>query len=333
VKRPTPARGTAKRDEDGSDPSPLRADASALVNRLKKNARHIERWARRGGIEAYRLYDRDIPEFPYAIDRYGDSLHVQLFDGKRPLSRAGIDGHLAALAAALGLQPERVILKHRRRQRGSAQYERLERDGPSFVVSEYGLRFEVNLHRYLDTGLFLDHRETRRLVRDEASGRTVLNLFAYTGSFSVYAGAGGARRVVTVDMSRTYQDWTWRNLELNTLDDPARQKMVCGDVLGFIADARRRGERYDLIVLDPPSFSNSKRMDTTFDIQRDQVSLLSGVLALLEPGGSLYFSTNRQGFRLDTALGERWPFDDISARTLTEDFRRRPAHRCWRVRA
>lgn len=258
---------------------------------------------------------------------------MQLFDGKRPLSRAGIDGHLAALAAALGLQPERVILKHRRRQRGSAQYERLERDGPSFVVSEYGLRFEVNLHRYLDTGLFLDHRETRRLVRDEASGRTVLNLFAYTGSFSVYAGAGGARRVVTVDMSRTYQDWTWRNLELNTLDDPARQKMVCGDVLGFIADARRRGERYDLIVLDPPSFSNSKRMDTTFDIQRDQVSLLSGVLALLEPGGSLYFSTNRQGFRLDTALGERWPFDDISARTLTEDFRRRPAHRCWRVRA
>lgn len=307
------------------------ADASALGNRVKKNARHLERWARRAGIEAYRLYDRDIPEFPYAIDRYGASLHVQLFDGKRPLSSGDIDAHLHELAAAANCPREQVVLKHRQRQRGSAQYERLAEDGESFAVMEYGLRFEVNLQRYLDTGLFLDHRETRRLVREQARGRSVLNLFAYTGSFSVYAGAGGASRVVTVDMSKTYQDWTWRNLALNGLDDRARQHLVCADVLKYLHEAAARRERYDLIVLDPPSFSNSKRMEATFDVQRDQVMLLNAALALLAPEGMLYFSTNRQGFRLAPELSDRWSFIELDRETLAEDFRRRRGHRCWRV--
>lgn len=308
------------------------ADASALANRVRKNARHLERWARRAGLEAYRLYDRDIPEFPYAIDRYGEWLHVQLFDGKRPISSGDVDAHLHELAAAANCPRERIVLKHRQRQRGKAQYERLGEDGESFEVLEYGLRFEVNLQRYLDTGLFLDHRETRRLVRDQARDRSVLNLFAYTGSFSVYAGAGGASRVVTVDLSKTYQDWTWRNLALNGLDDRTRQQLICTDVLKFLHEAASRRERYDLIVLDPPSFSNSKRMRTTFDVQRDQVALLNAALALLAPNGTLYFSTNRQGFRLAPELSERWPFVELDRETLAEDFRRRRGHRCWGVR-
>lgn len=307
------------------------ADASALANRVRKNARHLERWARRAGIEAYRLYDRDIPEFPYAIDRYGGWLHVQLFEGKRALSEDDIDTHLSALAQAVNCPRARIVLKHRQRQRGSAQYERLQDNGEAFTVMEYGLRFEVNLQRYLDTGLFLDHRETRRLVRDQAHGQRVLNLFAYTGSFSVYAGAGGASRVVTVDLSKTYQDWTWRNLALNGLDDRMTQQLICADVLKFLHAAVTAAERYDLIVLDPPSFSNSKRMHASFDVQRDQVSLLNSALALLAPRGTLYFSTNRQGFRLAAELTERWAFSELERETLAEDFRRRRAHRCWRV--
>lgn len=307
------------------------ADTSALANRLKKNARHLERWARRGGLEAYRLYDRDIPEFPYAVDRYGDWLHVQLFDGKRALTDTERDAHLHAIAHALQCPRERTVLKHRRRQRGTAQYERLAGDAESFTVMEYGLRFEVNLQRYLDTGLFLDHRETRRLVREQARGKRVLNLFAYTGSFSVYAGAGGARRVVSVDLSHTYQDWTWRNLALNGLDDRMVQQLVCADVLKFLRETVAGTERYDLIVLDPPSFSNSKRMRATFDVQRDQVALLNAALALLAPRGTLYFSTNRQGFTLDADLAERWTFSELGRETQAEDFRRRRAHRCWRV--
>ncbi|MGR9091718.1 MAG: class I SAM-dependent methyltransferase [Gammaproteobacteria bacterium] len=307
------------------------ADASALVNRVKKNARHFDRWARRAGVEAYRIYDRDIPEFPYAIDRYGEWLHVQLFDGKRPLSGGDVDAHLHELAAAANCAREQIVLKHRQRQRGSAQYERLAEGGESFEVMEYGLRFEVNLQRYLDTGLFLDHRETRRLVRDQARERSVLNLFAYTGSFSVYAGAGGASRVVSVDLSKTYQDWTWRNLALNGLDDRTRQQLICADVLKFLHEAGSRRERYDLIVLDPPSFSNSKRMQATFDVQRDQVTLLNAALALLAPNGTLYFSTNRHGFKLAPELAERWSFLELDRETLAEDFRRRRGHRCWRV--
>tara|TARA_R110002096_G_scaffold326876_4_gene520896 strand:+ start:369 stop:1328 length:960 start_codon:yes stop_codon:yes gene_type:complete len=306
-------------------------ESSALANRVRKNARHLERWARRAGIEAYRLYDRDIPEFPYAIDRYGEWLHVQLFEGKRPLSDADVETHVNALADAVHCPRARIVLKHRQRQRGSAQYERLAADGESFTVSEYGLRFEVNLKRYLDTGLFLDHRETRRLVRDQARGRRVLNLFAYTGSFSVYAGAGGAERVVTVDLSKTYQDWTWRNLVLNGLDDRTVQQLVCTDVLKYLHEAVAGRERYDLIVLDPPSFSNSKRMRATFDVQRDQAALLSAALALLAPRGTLYFSTNRQGFRLAPETAELGSFIELDRETLAEDFRRRRGHRCWRV--
>jgi 23S rRNA (cytosine1962-C5)-methyltransferase len=304
----------------------------ALANRLRKNARHWDKWARREGIEAFRIYDRDIPEFPYAIDRYADWLHVQLFEPRRPIVPAELDGHLAAIAGGARVPPHRLVLKVRQRQRGSAQYQKTEQNGPSFTLRERDLRFEVNLHRYLDTGLFPDHRDTRRLVRERAAGRSVLNLFAYTGSFTVYAAAGGAARTLSVDMSNTYQDWTRRNLRLNGFDDPERHRLHCQDALQFLIEAGDTGERFDLIVLDPPSFSNSKRMRASLDVQRDHPELLRRTLTLLAPDGELVFSTNRRGFRLDPAIAAEFACEDISARSLPPDFRRRPPHRCWRIR-
>ena len=305
--------------------------AAALAHRLRKNARHLARWARREDLEAYRLYDRDIPEFPYAIDRYGDWLHVQLIEGKRPLTDADIASHVAAMGAALEVAPDQIALKLRRRQRGYAQYEKLADDGPSFTVRERGHRFEVNLLRYLDSGLFLDHRDTRRQVAQEAHDKTLLNLFAYTGSFTVYGACAGARSTVTVDMSHTYQDWTARNLALNGINDFDRHRLVTDDVMAWLGASTYKRERYDVIVLDPPSFSNSKRMSDSFDVQRDQAPLLAATVRLLAPGGVLYFSNNRQGFKLDAGLATLAHFEDITARTVPEDFKRRPPHRCWRV--
>jgi len=304
-------------------------DPGALSNRVLKNQRHLARWARREGIEAYRLYDRDMPEFPLAVDRYGDWLHVQVFEKRRPLTAEELEAIRADLAAALEIIPPQVVIKHRRRQRGSEQYQRLDARAPSFTVAERGLRFEVNLVRYLDTGLFLDHRDTRQLIRAQASDKTFLNLFAYTGSFTVYAAAGGARRTVTVDMSHTYQAWSRRNLVLNGLDDEQRHSFVQADVMAFLDRMRLARARFDLIMLDPPSFSNSKRMQTTFDVQRDQVDLLQASLALLAPGGTLYFSNNRQGFRLDPRITEWVKVEEISGQTIPPDFQRHRPHRCW----
>ena len=308
------------------------AEASALAHRLRKNARHLAPWARREELEAYRLYDRDIPEFPYAIDRYGEWLHAQLFAGKRPITDADIAAHLKAMSAALEVPQDHIALKIRRRQRGYSQYEKLTDDGPSFTVRERGLRFEVNLLRYLDSGLFLDHRETRRLVAAEARDKRLLNLFAYTGSFTVYAACAGASATVTVDMSHTYQDWTARNLALNGISDSVKHRLVADDVMSWLGAATYARERYDLIVLDPPSFSNSKRMQDSFDVQRDQAPLLAATLRLLAPGGTLYFSNNRQGFKLDAEVAALARFEEITTRTVPKDFKRRTPHRCWRVK-
>ena len=313
-----------------SDDSAL--DPQHLANRVLKNQRQLAKWARREGLEAYRIYDRDMPEFPLAIDRYADWLHVQVFEKRRPLTDATLDAIRALLAEGLDLRAQQVVIKYRRRQRGSSQYERLNEQAPSFTVAERGLRFEVNLGRYLDTGLFPDHRDTRRMVGERAADKTFLNLFAYTGSFTVYAAAGGARRSVTVDMSHTYQAWSQRNLVHNRLDDVQRHSFVQADVLEFLARTRTSGARFDLVVLDSPSFSNSKRMQDTFDVQRDQLRLLDDTLALLAPGGELFFSNNRQGFKLDPRLHDQATIKEITERTVPADFRRHVPHRCWLMR-
>jgi 23S rRNA (cytosine1962-C5)-methyltransferase len=303
--------------------------ADALSNRVLKNERHLKKWALREGIEAYRVYDRDIPEFPLAIDRYADWLHVQVFEKKRPLEAEDLQQIREQLARSLEVPLQQIVLKHRRRQRGLEQYEKLAEETSSFTVSERGLLFEVNLTSYLDTGLFLDHRDTRQMVRERARDRDFLNLFAYTGSFTVYAVAGGARRSVTVDMSKTYQAWSRRNLAHNGLEDPERHRFVQSDVLSFLERMRVERALFDLIVLDPPSFSNSKRMDGTFDVQRDQVELLTATLDLLAPGGELLFSNNRQGFRIDPGIEQLAAVNEISKRTIPLDFKRHSPHRCW----
>jgi 23S rRNA (cytosine1962-C5)-methyltransferase len=303
--------------------------ADALSNRVLKNERHLKKWALREGIEAYRVYDRDIPEFPLAIDRYADWLHVQVFEKKRPLEAEDLQHIREQLARSLEVPLQQIVLKHRRRQRGLEQYEKLAEETSSFTVSERGLLFEVNLTSYLDTGLFLDHRDTRQMVRERARDRDFLNLFAYTGSFTVYAVAGGARRSVTVDMSKTYQAWSRRNLAHNGLEDPERHRFVQSDVLSFLERMRVERALFDLIVLDPPSFSNSKRMDGTFDVQRDQVELLTATLDLLAPGGELLFSNNRQGFRIDPGVKQLAAVNEISKRTIPLDFKRHSPHRCW----
>ena len=304
----------------------------ALLNRLDKTRRHLGKWAKREQLHAWRLYDRDMPEFPLAIDLYGEALHVQVFERKRPLEDEQLQILEQALREHFELEPLQLAIKTRKRQRGLSQYEKLADSAPSFLVRERHLQFEVNLHRYLDTGLFLDHRDTRHMVGQRAEGKTFLNLFAYTGSFTAYAAAGGARRTVTVDMSRTYQEWSERNLQHNGLADPKKHQFVQSDVTTFLDKVIESRARFDLIVLDPPSFSNSKRMHATFDVQRDQLELLQKTIRLLAPGGELFFSNNRQGFSLDPQISELAEVEEITDKTIPRDFARHRPHRCWLIR-
>jgi 23S rRNA (cytosine1962-C5)-methyltransferase len=306
-----------------------------FTNRVRKNARHFGKWARRRGIEAYRIYDRDIPEFAFALDLYGPRAHLQQYDRA---SEGGLthDDEWAqavreAAAGALGIAPAGVVLKLRAKRHGHAQHEKTGVAGEDFVVAEGGHRFIVNLQAYLDTGLFLDHRNTRALVRSQARDRRVLNLFCYTASFTVYAAAGGAASSLSLDLSNTYLGWARRNLELNRVD-PQRHRLERADVLAWLEAAATGERRFDLIVLDPPSFSASKAMVRTLDAQRDHPELLQRCARILAPGGLLYFSTNLRSFRLDPAGAEGLQGEEISARTVPEDFCNRHIHRCWQFR-
>lgn len=302
-------------------------------NRLQKNLRHRRKWARRRNISCYRIYDRDLPEFPLAIDCYEDRLHVQIFEhaaaqgdaDPKPSQQAEIT---RVLQQVCNLPGSRISFRTRRPQKGKAQYQKTGATEESFVVHEGGLCFLVDLSRYLDTGLFLDHRQTRALVRQKAADARFLNLFAYTGSFTVYAAAGGAAESVSVDLSRTYQQWSLKNLQLNGLDD-RRHRLLQSDVTSYLQRAAAERKGYDLILLDPPSFSNSKRMRDTFDVQRDHAGLIRACLQLLAPDGELLFSNNRRRFRLDPALHDEANIREISGQTVPDDFKRHPPHRCW----
>jgi len=337
VPRIDPLPGSAIRQD-------LRADAlAAFRNRLARNARHWSRWARRRGLGAYRVYDRDQPEFPLAIDCYaaedpalGIRVHLQEIETGWEQTDAGHAAWLAAVreatAGALALPVTAIAVKERRKRHGRDQHVKTGDPGTDFVVVESGLRFIVNLEAYLDTGLFLDHRALRALVRARAAGRRMLNLFAYTGSFTVYAAAGGAVATDTVDLSNTYLDWAARNFALNGLDR-SRHVLIRADVLAWLVVAKDEGRRYDLVVLDPPAFSNSKAMDDVLDIQRDHPRLVGAARALLAPGGELFFSTNLRSFRLDSELAADAACADITAETLPEDFRDRRIHHAYRFNA
>lgn len=306
--------------------------AMMFANRLRKNLRNLGRWARQNGIACYRLYDADLPEYAVAVDLYEQWVHVQEYeapvtvDAKKAEVR--LREALAVLPMVLEVPAENVFLKVRRRQKGTSQYEKFDRRGEFHEVSEGDCRFLVNFTDYLDTGLFLDHRPTRQLLRELAPGKCFLNLFAYTGAATVYAAAGGARSTTTVDLSPVYLDWAKRNLALNGFSGP-QHEFVRADCLEWLQRERRR---FDLVFLDPPTFSTSKRMDATFDVQRDHVPLLRTAATLLAPDGVLIFSNNNRRFKMDREALPELQIEDISRRTIPRDFERNPRiHNCWRI--
>jgi 23S rRNA (guanine2445-N2)-methyltransferase / 23S rRNA (guanine2069-N7)-methyltransferase len=305
--------------------------------RLAKRFKHLSKWARRQGIEAFRVYDRDIPEISLAIDWYAGWLHAAEYD--RPHERTEIehevwlDRMIEAAAAELGVPPDRTFLKARRRQRGGEQYRKVDERKTLVTVREGGLAFECNLSDYVDTGLFLDHRTTRSLVRDEAGGKRFLNLFGYTGSFSVYAAAGGAVETTSVDLSNTYLEWTRTNLARNGFKDAGRHRTVRDEARAFLEHRARRGEPpFDLVVVDPPTYSRSAKSETPWDVEQDHAELLELVARNLAVGGVVYFSTNFRRFHLAAdRLEPRFTIREITNRTIPEDFRNERIHRCWRL--
>ena len=321
-----------------------RIDTSGLANRLAKNQRRLRKWLTREDIRCYRLYDADIPEFAIAVDVYESDqrlLHVQEYaapaDIEETLARRRLQAALATLREVLEVGREQVAVKRRERQRGAAQYARQAARGRFHEVGEGPARLLVNLDDYLDTGLFLDHRPTRALLGRLAAGRRFLNLFCYTAAATVHAALGdgehpGASASVSVDLSHTYTEWAQRNLQLNRLD-PRRHRLVRAECREWLNEAGYRGERFGVLFVDPPTFSNSKRMRGTFDVQRDHLELLRACMTVLEPGGDLVFSCNRRDFRLDAESLADLEVADISRATLPPDFERNPRiHRCWHIR-
>jgi 23S rRNA (guanine2445-N2)-methyltransferase / 23S rRNA (guanine2069-N7)-methyltransferase len=304
--------------------------ADSFANRLRKNAKHWGRWAEREGIHCYRVYDGDLPEYAVAIDRYEDAVHVQEYAPPSTVEPATAE---ARLADVMRLTPEilgtnAVFLKVRRRQKRGAQYEKEAAAGVEREVREGGHRFLVNLSDYLDTGLFLDHRRLRTMVGELARGKRFLNLFAYTATATVYAAKGGALSTTSVDLSNTYLEWARRNLQLNGINS-IDGELVRADVMSWLPVEKRR---FGLIFMAPPTFSNSKGMDTTLDIQRDHAQLITAAARLLEPGGVLLFSNNFRRFKM--AELPALTVENLTGKTLPRDFDRNPRiHNAWRITA
>ncbi|MCL4220683.1 MAG: bifunctional 23S rRNA (guanine(2069)-N(7))-methyltransferase RlmK/23S rRNA (guanine(2445)-N(2))-methyltransferase RlmL [Phycisphaerales bacterium] len=302
--------------------------AEMFATVLGKHARHLRKWPERG-ITCYRLYERDIPEVPLVVDVYEGHLHVAEYERpheRTPAQHADwLDRMMDTACRTLGIERDKAFLKSRGRRRGLSQYERVSDAGYTVVVGEQGLRFEVNLSDYVDTGLFLDHRITRAMVRERARGKRFLNLFSYSGAFTVYAASGGAQHTTTVDLSATYLDWAERNLLLNGFDDE-RHELVQADAMSFI-ESLGPGEKFDLMVIDPPTYSNSKRTEEDWDVQARHTELLFAAGEHLEQGGLIYFSTNFRKFK--PAFPESLVTREISHQTVPADFRNKKIHRCW----
>lgn len=301
-------------------------------NRLVKVSRHLSKQARRLNLDCYRLYDHDLPEFPFCIEFYNDKLYVAEYKRRHGMSEEEHDQwmekSLETISEVLAVNKDNIFLKLRQRKPGRlGQYQRINEEQHEFVVTENGLKFIINLSDYLDTGLFLDHRTTRQMVKEKSAGKKVLNLFAYTGSFSVYAAAGGAEKVVTADLSKTYLHWAEKNMGLNGYTDPEKYSFVQTDVMQYLKQLP--ADYYDLIVMDPPTFSNSKRMDDFLDIQRDHVGMINDCMAALKPGGILYFSTNFRKFVLEEKSIQASSIKDITKATTPFDFEGRLFRWCY----
>ena len=303
-------------------------------NRLGKVYRHLSKQARRLNITCYRIYDHDLPEFPFCIEIYDDKLYVAEYKRRHGLMEEEHEEWLRKskeiMSEIVLVSPENIFLKQRQRKAGrKGQYQKTSDTRSEFVMEENGLKFIINLSDYLDTGLFLDHRLTRQMVRDESKDKKVLNLFAYTGSFSVYAAAGGASEVVSVDMSNTYLGWAEKNMILNGFTDKNKYSFIQADVLKYLNELKEN--YFDLIILDPPTFSNSKRMDDFFDIQIDHIKLINDCLRVLKNNGVLYFSTNYSKFILDDKKINADLIKDITKTTTAFDFDGKLNRKCYRI--
>ncbi|PPK64430.1 23S rRNA m(2)G-2445 methyltransferase [Methylobacter tundripaludum] len=313
--------------------------AVSFANRLKKNLKKLSNWAKQNRVTCYRAYDADLPEYAVAVDIYqGEQtwVNVQEYEPPKSIDQHKADQRLAGLLAeiprVLGISRDQVFLKIRRKQKSTNQYEKHGDQGRFHIIEEGGCKLLVNFEDYLDTGLFLDHRPIRLLIQQQAKGKRFLNLFAYTGSASVHAAVGGAKSTTTVDMSNTYINWAKKNMTLNV--NQGEHEFIQADCLEWLAaEAGQPSKHYDLVFLDPPTFSNSKRMNAVFDIQTDHVQLINNAASLLSPGGVLYFSTNFRRFKIDEQALSDLIVEDISAATIPEDFARNPKiHYCWRIK-
>jgi 23S rRNA (guanine2445-N2)-methyltransferase / 23S rRNA (guanine2069-N7)-methyltransferase len=313
--------------------------AEMFVNRIRKNFKKLSKWAKQNNISCYRVYDADLPEYAVAVDIYqGDEtwINVQEYEPPKTINQQKANQRLAAIISEIpdifGIQRNQLFLKIRRKQKNADQYEKFSAQGHFHTVEEGGCKLLVNFEDYLDTGLFLDHRPIRQLIQQQAKNKRFLNLFAYTGSATVHAAVGGASASTTIDMSNTYLNWAKKNLALNTsLNNHEFIQANCLEWLDSEAKQSQRRE-YDIIFLDPPTFSNSKRMNEVLDIQNDHGKIILDALALLAPQGILYFSTNFRRFKLDTHALAGFDIEDISAASIPEDFSRNPKiHYCWRI--
>ena len=331
----------AERTEQSAVENALEFDRTSLVssevavdfaNRLQKNIKKIEKWAKQQGLDAYRLYDADLPEYNLAVDRYADHIVVQEYAAPKNIdenkARQRLLDAVNATLNVTGIETNKLILKVRQKQKGTNQYEKLANKGEYFYVNEYGAKLWVNLTDYLDTGLFLDHRLTRKMLGEMVQGKDFLNLFAYTGSATVHAALSKAKSTTTVDMSNTYLNWAEQNLLLNDIEGK-QHKLIQADCLQWLEKCDRQ---FDLIFVDPPTFSNSKRMEDSWDVQRDHIKLMTNLKRILRPNGTIVFSNNKRGFKMDFAKLEELGLSavEISHKTLPLDFERnKQIHNCW----
>ena len=326
-----PAEGTGEGQEKQAEESQI---APEFSNRLKKNMAKIGKWAKKEQLDCYRVYDADLPNYNVAIDCYQDHLVIQEYAAPKDIpeekAKRRLTDIIRAAIKVMGVDANKVVLKVREKQKGRSQYQKQSSEAQTIEVNEYGVKLITNLYDYLDTGLFLDHKLTRRMLGQMSAGKDFLNLFAYTGSATVHAACGGAKSTTTIDMSNTYLDWAKENMQLN--GQIGRQhKYEQADCLQWLENCT---DQYDLIFIDPPTFSNSKRMDKTFDVQRDHIDLLKNLKRMLKEGGTIVFSNNKRHFKMDfEQLAElNLDADNISSKTLPLDFsRNKHIHNCWLI--
>ena len=318
-----------------SDPYKFTPGAEMVMNRLQKNRKQLSKWLAKEDVSCYRLYDADIPEYSAAIDMYGEYVHIQEYQAPKSVDEKKAQSRFNDIVAAVkqNIQPDldKISIKTRQRNRGKSQYERLEtQQNEAIVCSEGTAKFKVDLWQYLDSGLFLDHRPVRKYIQENSLGKKFLNLFCYTATASVQAALGGATETVSVDLSNTYLSWAKDNFELNRLHSN-KHRLEQGDCFEWLKNCR---EGFDLILLDPPTFSNSKRMKQVLDIQKDHVQLIKRCVEMLKPGGLLIFSNNLRTFKLDEAALTDFAIEDFTQKSLDPDFKRNSKiHKCWLIHA